>query len=570
MSGVEAPVAPRSSRARVTDRLRGVEPAALVQLLAIIPMIVMLDVVLDSSQLPWFDYWDAFTIYTAPDGDLKPLDLLFFANGHVVAVPALIQWINFQLTGGESHAIGFYVMAIVVAQFFLLRSFLPRPPALGAWWYGLLVVAIAVLLFAPQGAWNFSRAASGAGWLTANLLTIIAIAFAVRGRYLAAIPFAGLASISYGTGLMAWPVLLAIVLLRGRWSWRSWAVVGGLAATFLTYMIARPPGTGAGSDGFAPNDIARRVFQVLGGVLSPDPEIAPIAGAVGIGLASFLIVACWRERSLREQALPFIAVAIYAACAAGLIGIARGGLHEDDLGVASRYASLSILLWLSIVVLFALRYRHDARAWIVGFVVTALAFASGQPTVNAMRASTLSQDELAIAMRLGLSEGYTYAPSPEAVPMFKAIGHYPFTSEFDDDCGLLGKRIDAGSVQQPQAGTAGHLDRFEPAANPRSVRIAGWFGSQDGAVECVVLTDGSLRVIGAGSIGHVRPDVATASPTGDIDLGFVGVAPAGEDEYRAFAIVDGEEDRPVAVPGILEPSAAPEAEPAAEAEGSGG
>lgn len=567
MAGVEAPAGPRTASERLTVRLRRVQPAALVQLLAIVPLLVMIDVVLNSSELPWFDYWEGFTRYTTPDGGLKPLDLLFFANGHVVAVPALIQWVNFQLTGGLGHALGFFVIATVVAQFFLLRSFLPRPSELGAWWHSLLVVAIAVLLFAPQGAWNFSRSASGAAWLTANLLTIIAMAFATRGRYLAAIPFAGLASLTYGTGLMAWPALVVIAVLRGNWGRRSWATVAGLAATFVTYLIARPDGTGAGSDGFAPNDVARRVLQVLGSVLSPDPELAPIAGAIGLGLAGFLVVVCWRDRALRQQAIPFIALAVYASLAAALIGLARGGLHDDELGVASRYASLSILLWISVLVLFTLRYRHDARAWIVGFVVTALAFASGQPTLTAMSESSLNQNELAIAMRLGLANGYLYAPPPETIPMFKRIGHYPFTSSYDEDCGLVGKRIDSTSVQQPKPGTTGHLDRFEPALNPQSVRMSGWFGSREGKVKCVVITDTSLRVIGASAVGYERPDLAEATPTGDIDLGFVGVAPGG-DEYRALAIVDGEESHPYAVPGSL--ASGPQEQPDSEPEDSTG
>jgi hypothetical protein len=153
-------------------------------------------------------------------------------------------------------------------------------------------------------------------------------------------------------------------------------------------------------------------------------------------------------------------------------------------------------------------------------------------------------------MRVSVSDGYPAAPNPRFLPFFRKLGHYPFNGSFKSDCGLLGKRIDPASVTRPNARSRGFLDRFESPYNPRSVRMTGWFGSEEGAVRCVVLTDESLKVIGAAAYGHERADLIPARPpTGGFNLGFVGVAPAGAEAYRAFAVVSGR-------PGVYEVSGA--------------
>jgi hypothetical protein len=508
----------------------------------------MVGLVQASSQLQWFDYWSTLARFMGPEGGIRPLDLFFYHEGHVPAIPGLIHWLNVHVTGGLAHALGYYDIAVVIAQLLLLRSFLPRK-RLGVWTFSLLVVAFAVLLFAPQGAWNFSRAASGTAWLTANLFALIAIALAVRGRLLWAILFAGFASITYGTGLMAWPAIVLVAALRGSWGWRSWALVGTGVVTLAVYALNRPPATST-TVGWDLNDIARRLMQVVGSVIDPTPDIALVAGAAGIAIAGFLAVTSWQRPELRGDALPWLALATYAILAALLIGLTRGGLHDPNLGVTSRYASLSILLWIAVLGLAALRFHRDARLWAFGFAIVALAFASGQPTMDGMRHAGLPQDELAIALRLDVSAGYTYAPRPSDIALFKSADHYPFTDDFHGDCGMLRRRLDRDAIVSPSATSTGNLDRFEAAYNADSVRLAGWYGSSEGETRCVVFTDESLRVIGAAAYGYQRPDVVGRSPADGNEVGFIGVARSGADEYRAFALLDGR-DGVYEIPGAL-------------------
>lgn len=557
MTSLQESPAPSGERPipRAAALLRRIPPAAYLQLLAIVPAIVIVDLVRDSSQLPWLDYWSALIRFTNDDGSLRPLDLLFFSESHVPAFPNFLYWINLHLTGGLSHPIGYYDIAVVVAQLLVLRFLLPKPDRLGWVWHSLLVVGFAVLLFSPQGAWNFARAMSGGAWLTANLLTLIAIAFAARGRLLWAIPVAGLASLTYGTGLMAWPAVVLIAIVRGRWNWRGWVVAAAGAVTLATYAIAYQRPASHASVGVEFNDLARRTFQVLGAVISPDPELALVAGVVGVGLAGVLVASCWHPIELRRQALPFFAIALYATLAALMIGTARGGgLHEENLGVASRYASLSILLWIAVLALCVMRFRPDLRVWPFGFAVVALAFASGQPTLASMRSAARAQDELAIAVRMGVSEGYPYAPRPDDVPRFQAMGHYPFSSDFTADCGQLGQRLERSSIVTLDSDERGNLDRFETAYNPASVRMSGWFASAQGKTRCVLFTDESRRVVGAAATRFDRPDVAAlGGPTRAVDIGFIGPARTGAEEYRAFAAVEGEPGFRE-LPGTLSPA----------------
>lgn len=535
---------PRAVLDRSISIVRRIHPAWVLEALALLPVYVIVQLVLQSSNLQWFDYWTALPRYISANGSLIESGLFGFHEGHVIAVAGLIQWTNFQLTGGLNRTLGLFVIAAAAAQLVVLRSLLPRASVIGRWWFSGLVVALAALLFAPQGAHNFSRAASGSAWLTANLFVVVAIALVYRRRTLTAIPFGVLATMTYGTGLGVWPALLVVSAARTRWSRRHsvLAVAGVVAAGAYALLYDRPASQSAFE--FAPNETFRRIAQVIGSALVPNPDMAVVLGVIGLVAAGCLAVLAARKE--RVIAAPWIGLAVYAVIASVLIGIVRGGINPADIGVASRYFSMSALCWSSVVVLAMIVWKPSVRTGIGVVLVGALAFVGGQAALTEVRASIANQNELAIAMRLGLSEGYPFFWGAEQnIDFFRTIGHYPFTDDFDADCGMAGEFVDGNRIREVEiagAETRGFVDGFLSSYNERSVRIGGWFGSTEGSVRCILVTNQSLEVIGAGAYGIERPDLVMAGgvPGGNYDAGFVGVAADGAEQYRVFALLDGD------------------------------
>jgi hypothetical protein len=534
---------------------RRIDPAWGVQLLAIVPLLAMVSFVRASTKLQWFDYWTILPRIVNADGSLAESELFAYHEGHILAVPSVVYWLNYKLTSGLNTTLGLFVVALVLAQVLMLRWLLPRTSVIGRWMYGLLFVAIAALLFAPQGAHNFGRAMSGTAWLLANFFAVAALVVVARGprlelSLLAALPFAVLATLSYGTGLMVWPALVVVVLVWRRWSpvlvlsTAAAAVAGG---TFL-WFYERPASQSAlGSD---PSDTARRIMQVLGSAIAPDRSTAVAVGAFALVLAGYLVL---RAHQLDiTSAAPWVALLTYAVLGATMIGFARGGVNGDDIGASSRYYSLSALCWSALLVLAALVFPRDGRFLVVTAFVGALAFVGGQPSMAEVRESNHRQDELSIAMDLGISQGYPFFWGYDRYqPLLEELGHYPFSEDYDLACGLAGTTLDRSSVDVAAPGVVGHLDGFTGAYNDSSVRLSGWMTSADSPVRCVLVIDRAFDVVGAGAYGIERPDLVQAggAPGGNYDVGFDAVAYAGSDEYQVIGVLD--DGRLVALSEVL-------------------
>ena len=290
-----------------------------------------------------------------------------------------------------------------------------------------------------------------------------------------------------------------------------------------------------------------RVCRTLGAVFSTAADTGVLVGAAGLVGGVFLAVAAMRQR--RREAVPWIAFAAFAALGAVMIGLARESNWEDG-GVAARYVPLSAIFWTALVGLSMVIFWDRIVAVIGVCAVTLASFVSGQPAVSVMALSALQQDELAIAVRMGLGEGYGYF-DPSAVPLMKTVDHYPFNGDFDADCGLLGEQIAPGSVVFGSPDVHGKIEGLQPPINPDSVRVKGWASSSERPIRCIVIADESGRVVGAASYGFSRPDVDLgAIGASTADLGFIGVAHAGEPVYNAYALVSGS-DRAYRLDGSL-------------------
>ncbi len=533
----------------------GIRPYHAFYVLAAIPPLWMLTHIASASRLQWFDYWELLPRFVNPDGSLAVRNLLEQHQGHVLGVPRVVYWINLQLFEGSNRTLGVYVVGIVVAQIVLISVLWPRrlPPA---WRAGLTAFA-SVMLLAPQGMHNFTRAMSGSAWLTANLFALLAIAAARSNRVVLAIALALLATVSYGTGLVAWAAIFVVFLVSDRRSLRRLAVVAVSALLVTLWYAAGYEGaSGQSSPSLEPNDVLRRTLQVLGATLIPDAEIAVVMGAAGMML--FVGFALAASRTDPQSAAPFIGLGSYAIGGALLIGGARGGIHSEDIGITSRYASLSSLLWIAVAVLAARCFPRLVTSVAVASVGM-IAFVGGQTALAESKAINQFQNELAIAIRMEVASDWTYY-FDELVPsgFLRSIGQYPMTDGFTADCGRLGTRLrpdEIGAEQQQ-----GLLDGFTRTINNESVRVSGWVAPSDGSVRCILIVDDSDRVVGAAAYGGERLDVARANTEKGvpIDSGFNGVVELGDPDatYRTFAVLD-TSDALWPIPGTLRAANAP-------------
>ncbi len=155
-----------------------------------------------------------------------------------------------------------------------------------------------------------------------------------------------------------------------------------------------------------------------------------------------------------------------------------------------------------------------------------------------------------------VAEGWPYFYDMRPIPLVKELGHYPFSSQFDLDCGLLGTTWLPGLHHRTDRRFTGPSRPFRATSEPpiradeRLVCL-----SDDGAGPLpYVFADEELRVVGAAAYGLERPDLILAGgrATGNYDVGFEGVAMNDASTYRAYAVIRGD-NRLYAIPGELSP-----------------
>lgn len=522
------------------DRNIRFRPHLLLYALAFFPLVVMLIRVLTSARMQWFDYWDLLPGFVNPDGSLAIRHLLDQHQGHILGLPRIVYWANIHLFGGSNRSLGVFVCAIGAAQVVLLSVELPR--RLSPLWRVGLTVVISTMIFASQGLHNYARAMSGTAWITANLLVIGAIVAGAHGRAITATALVVLASFTYGTGLVGWVILPLVLVATRRASVKKLAsviTVGLIVVVF--YALHYEGAQGQTRPALDPADVLRRTFQVLGSLLSQDADLSVIFGAAGVGA---LLSLAWLARVERsDRVVVFVAVGFYGLGSALLIGGARGGVFDDNIGLASRYASLSAMIWLAVVVLAATLVPRLVTTATIG-VISSISVVGGARALAEYRAINVLQDEYAIAMRLDVDENWVYGGSRHIPSGFlESLGHYPFNDSFDGDCGWFGRTVADDQVRDVDHRDAGALDAFAAQYNAQSLRLKGWFDTTAGDVRCILFADDRDVVVGAASYGVLRPDVTRdqAGVTGASDIGFQGVVPTTDGRFRAYAVVAGDD-----------------------------
>jgi hypothetical protein len=515
---------------------------------AAVPAILMLLEVSRAGRFQHIDYLFHLVRITNPDGSFKPFDLEnYFSNEHVLGLPTVLYWINIELFAGDNRTLGVFVVVMAALTVLALGAALPLglPPLVRA---GLLVAA-STLVFSPHGLWNFTRAMSGAAWLTANLLVVLALLLASRGRWWPAWSLALLASLTYGTAFAVWPVLaLLAVLRRDPWWKRLLPLVAG-AAIVSVWLSYRPSAPLADSPVSDPASLLYYFLAVIGKLWTTDNGgVAATAGAIVLGVYGVLAA----TKTARDPRLWFWwALACHALLYSGMIALARVDFG-DEVGLATaRYASASILMAVPAIVLlaFVAHRRLDARGHRITVAVVLaglLGYALGAPYAVEERTANKIHHVEAVAVRGGFSDAYRRYPlASDLVPRLRALGHYPFTDDFTLGCGgpELGSTLSLTDMTRllPAHGNkrprraAGAVDSVEPRdpapffhGDPVPI-FRGWAHDREDPVRCAVIVDDGGKIVGGGVTGVVRSDIALEYAGVAPDSGFVVIGPAGPD-----------------------------------------
>ena len=521
--------------------------ARFIELLAVLPALATVVEIAKAPRLHFLDYWDMLLRISNPDGSFHPAGLLRLKNEHPVALPSLTYWVDARLFDGNAHILGYFVVLVAAATVLLLRAALPTtlPPIARAG----IVVASSAMVFSLHGFHNFVRSMSGSAWLTANLLVVAALLLAIRQRWWWAWAIALIACTSYGTAFPVWAAFALIAIVRRESLWRRLVPIGLGVAVVAAWLILRP----YNEAGRAPaSDLGTLLFtflEVIGHLWTADNGgVAVFAGVVILAGYGVLLT----SRAARSPRLLFWwALAAHALLASAMIAAARIDFGFAN-GLASRYASLSVLASLPLIVLATAAAgpvvaRMAPRVAIAAVAIGLVAYTLGVPPAAALRAQFPDATLQAVALRAGVAEAY-----PTALPQGKVLterlrvlGHYPFSDEFTLGCGgpEIGSVLNVGTGDQLQPADrsrtkqpAGFVDAVEPHAD--AVIIRGWAGGAE-QVRCTVVVDGTGRITGGGLSRMNRPDVTAVLGWIPPDSGFQVIGPAAGADRVVFVLENG-------------------------------
>jgi hypothetical protein len=411
------------------------------------------------------------------------------------------------------------------------------------------VFATSALIFSLHGLHNYTHSMSGAAWLTANLVAVGALLFAVKGKWWPAWGMALLGSITYGTAFAAWPSLALVAIMRKEPMWRRVLPLAAGAVIVGGWMSVNHNAAGSGTE----SDIGTAIFglfAVIGKIWTANNTgVAVLAGAAILGAYGALATV----KAARAPELRFW----WGLACHGFFGSAMIAISRIDFGLDysqhSRYTSVSVLTSLPLLVIAGtVTHAFFARHWrklAVGFAIAGVTgFALGVPTADQVRAENVDHEVESVALRAGYLNAFGWALPPaghQLVPRLQALGHYPFNDSFTLGCGgpELGDTIDLGGVKEmkpPEGGRTpvspvGTVDNVVP--KPGSQLVYGWATGVKDPVRCTVLVDSTGKVVGGGVSDRVRSDIAQAYLGINADTGFAMVGPDDPD-LRVVVILE--------------------------------
>ena len=258
--------------------------------------------------VPLFEKWDRH--------QLTFHDLYQQHNEHRILIPKLIYLAFAQLTNWNLRAEMFFSVALCAGTsagfYVLLRRTLGGPPRQLL----LLWAAANLLIFSPTQAqnwlWGFQLQMFIPNLCLVLTLVILTSDFSWWPRFGASVVLIAVATFSFGSGLLLWPVVALFLVLRGESKWRiaAWLLAFALVVALYFpgyYRVPRPhPLTGNWLD------YPCYFLVFIGGALSRGREGQLLFGAMvtgAVGLAVYVAIFVHFVRTRRRGAAKRGAVA---------------------------------------------------------------------------------------------------------------------------------------------------------------------------------------------------------------------------------------------------------------------
>ncbi len=606
-------------------------------IVALLPATYVLYLISQAGHLLNFDYWWMIkNIYSIDGFSTNPFDWIFRANEHLVLIPAIIYALNIVITKGSNIGLCLATFLLAAIQSLILIKLLPEKLTKNRPVFALLIICISLFNFTPAAAHNWMRGYSGVHWVIANLFVIASIYCLQKTVEQASCPlkstqnkwatasiiFGILGCISYSTPLALWPILCAAAILmrlprRIIIAYFSFTILV-IGIYFLTY---KTPSHHPSLSQVNLFDTLAYIPVYLGAIFTHNIPVALIIGSIGLILAAgfhlyWLLsknlfappsklkisssssplskgggggIAGAGEGAALPDFLPWLSIIIYTFGTALMAAISRSGFGIDQ-AIASRYATLPALFWLSIIVLTIFwinqqpisETRFFEKTWFLGFfqktwflgffektgflnrlyrkkqyfltpvialvtILSILMYGVGGKTAEAIALRASYQPLVALSVQLNIVDpvliqekvGNRPAAFIGLLDALKKHNLVPFNKDIKKDnfCAPLGAKIDRNLLSnEPQENLPGYFDPITKYTATTG-RVNGWVGNSD-KIKCIAILNQDKIVRGFAMSGFPRPDVEKIVGSEVKSSGWKGYIEASPDDilsaYASF------------------------------------
>jgi multisubunit Na+/H+ antiporter MnhC subunit len=332
---------------------------------------------------------------------------------------------------------------------------------------------------------------------------VLGSGWSMRAKFSWCVLLAFVSTFTLAHGLLAWGLTLPVYLLTRREDgWKRalgfWALIGAACAAIYFAGYAKPRELPAFAPTVPLNDYAHFFLAFLGGPLALGNVAHPFPTALVVGVivlalfAMMLVYVCvrWRHAALAERVAPFVALAFYSVCSAGLATLGRVGFGPR-YALASRYVPFSLYLMVSLTILLCVvageMFVLERRPWVgrAAATIAAAVLLSGamlhQPAfVRGVKILRNSAARYRLARTALLFSPVVDAPDLIASTLYSNVPSAIERARELSKAGLLrpplvnANRVDQLAPNPARAGAV--IGAFEAlgTTDPAHVRASGW------------------------------------------------------------------------------------------------